>query len=115
MDKLEQEIYRLECSHINPDVRVSAEKLGKVLDDEFYEFGSSGGVLLRAQYNRDHALTPDWMKIKNFRMHVLGEGAVLTTYRIENHTTGRNTNRSSVWRKRPDGWRLFFHQGTVTE
>lgn len=114
MDKLENEIYELECRHISPDVRTSREKLAEVLDDEFYEFGSSGGVILRSEYDGDHPLNPDHMELSEFKMHQLGEEAVLTTYRIENKTTGKNTNRSSVWKKRKDGWKLFFHQGTVT-
>lgn len=115
MKGLEEEIYALECKHISPDVRVASAKLGEVLDDEFYEFGSSGGVILRQEYEGDHSLAPDHMEIYNFKMHPLGDAAVLTTYRIENKTTGRNTNRSSVWKKRPTGWKLFFHQGTISE
>lgn len=115
MDKLEREIYELECRHIAPDVRTSKTKLAEVLDDEFYEFGSSGGLILRSEYDEDHPLSPDHMELSDFKMHQLGEEAVLTTYRIENKTTGRNTNRSSVWKKRTDGWRLFFHQGTVAK
>lgn len=113
MKELEREIYELECRHIAPDVRTSQEKLGEVLDDEFYEFGSSGGVIVRSEYDGDHPLDPDHMELSHFRFHQLGDEAVLTTYRIENKTTGRNTNRSSVWKKRANGWKLFFHQGTV--
>ena len=115
MDTLEQEIYKLECRHISPEVRISGVKLGEVLDDDFYEFGSSGGVLLRSEYDGDSPLAPDDMQIYDFQMHKLGDAAVLTTYRIENRTTGRNSNRSSVWRKKHTGWKLFFHQGTVTK
>jgi hypothetical protein len=31
-----------------------------------------------------------------------------------NHTAEKKTLRSSIWRKREEKWRLFFHQGTVT-
>ena len=46
MDKmdLEKELYALEMSHIHPGTRISREKLGGVLDDSFFEFGSSGAV-----------------------------------------------------------------------
>ena len=115
MKRLEEEIYELECSHISPDVRTSSAKLGEVLDDEFYEFGTSGGIILRSEYDGDHPLAPDHMELYDFQMHPLGDEAVLTTYRIENKTTGRNTNRSSVWKKRSNGWKLFFHQGTIAE
>ena len=114
MSELEKEIYALECSHLQPDVRVSKDKLGEVLDKDFYEFGSSGRITRRADYDSDHPLTPDVMEISDFTFHQLGDGAVLTTYRIDNKTTGRITIRSSVWKKRNSGWKLFFHQGTVS-
>lgn len=114
MGELEKEIFELECSHLQPDVRVSGEKLGNVLDDEFYEFGSSGRITFRSDYEEDNSLTPDRMEISEFQMHELGPEAVLTTYRIFNETSGRRTNRSSVWKKRGTEWKLFFHQGTVS-
>ncbi len=109
-----KEIFTLECSHIDPDVRVSAEKLGEVLDDEFFEFGSSGGVIKRSDFKSERPLSPDPMEITFFKMHELGPHAVLTTYQLHNQKTGRVTNRSSVWKKRQNGWKLFFHQGTVS-
>ena len=115
MGELEKEIFRLECSHLQPDVRVSGEKMGEVLDQEFYEFGSSGRITFRSDYEEDDALTPDRMEISDFQMHELGPEVVLTTYRIFNEASGRRTNRSSVWKKRDTGWKLFFHQGTFSE
>ncbi|QHJ69512.1 DUF4440 domain-containing protein [Planococcus halotolerans] len=115
MNDLKREIYELECRHISPDVRTSKVKLAEVLDDEFYEFGSSGGIIQRWEYDGDHPLSPDHMELSEFKIHQLGKEAVLTTYRIENKTTGKNTNRSSVWKKRENGWKLFFHQGTVAK
>ncbi|MGI2328585.1 DUF4440 domain-containing protein [Planococcus sp. YIM B11945] len=114
MEKLEKEIYALECAHLQPDVRVSQQKLKEVLDDEFLEFGSSGRVWVLTDYEKDHALSPDLLEISEFRMHELGPEAVLTTYRIHNRTSGKKTLRSSVWKKRSTGWKLFFHQGTVS-
>lgn len=114
MDKLAKEIFALECSHLQPEVRVSAEKLAEVLDDDFFEFGSSGGVIKRSDYDRDHTLNPEPMQITAFTMYELGPAAVLTTYQIHNQRTGKVTNRSSVWKKRQNGWKLFFHQGTVS-
>lgn len=114
MENLEEEIFKLECSHIHPDVRTSKEKLGEVLDDEFLEIGSSGRITVRTDYNEDHSLTPDDMELTDFQMHPLAQDTVLTTYRIFNKTTGRKTLRSSIWKKRATGWKLFFHQGTPT-
>lgn len=112
---LEEELYRLECSHLEPDVRVSKAKLGEVLDEAFFEFGSSGKVWKRSDYDGDHALEPDNMEITKFQVHPLGTEAVLTTYQILNKTRNLQSLRSSIWRKREDGWKLYFHQGTPTE
>lgn len=114
MENLVEEIYDLECSHLRPEVRISAEKLDKVLDEEFFEFGSSGGLIKRSYYKKDNSLNPDPMEIRFFALHELGPGAVLTTYQLHNQKSGRVTNRSSVWRKQQTGWKLFFHQGTVS-
>lgn len=115
MKELEKEIFELECSHIQPNVRVSKEKLGEVLDDEFFEFGSSGKVWKRSDYNENHSLSPDEMEISGFKMDELGPEAMLATYRIFNKTTGASSIRSSVWKKRETGWKLFFHQGTLSQ
>lgn len=114
MDKLKEEIYVLECSHLKPEYWVSTNKLSEVLDDEFFEFGSSGGLIKRRDFEGDFPSTPDPMDINFFEMHELGPDAVLTTYQLTNHKTGKLTNRSSVWKKRQNGWKLFFHQGTVS-
>ncbi|MBZ5200716.1 DUF4440 domain-containing protein [Planomicrobium chinense] len=115
MKELEKKIFELECSHIQPDVRISKEKLGEILDDGFFEFGSSGKVWKRSDYDTDHSLSPDRMEISSFRMEELGPEAVLTTYQIFNKTTGISSLRSSVWKKREAGWKLFFHQGTRSD
>ncbi|WKA58801.1 DUF4440 domain-containing protein [Planococcus shenhongbingii] len=115
MEGLEKEIFKLECSHLQPDVRVSKQKLGEVLDEEFFEFGSSGKVWRRRDYDTNHPLTPDRMEISEFALHILGPEAVLTTYRLQNHTSGKVSLRSSIWKNRGSGWKLFFHQGTLSE
>ena len=113
MEDLKQQIYRLECSHLKPEVRSSKEKIGAVLDDGFFEIGSSGYMIYRADIEGDHALSTDPLTISDFQLHELGPEAVLTTYKIVNEQSGRETLRSSVWKKRASGWRLFFNQGTV--
>lgn len=114
MEELTKAIYTLECSHLQPEVRTSIEKLAEVLDNEFFEFGSSGGIIKRSDYDEDHMLDPDPMEIKHFVLHELGPAAVLTTYQLYNRKTRKVTNRSSVWKRREGGWKLFFHQGTLS-
>lgn len=113
MNDLHQQIYQLECRHLKPEVRRSQEKISQVLDNEFFEIGSSGYMIFRADIGAGHALSTDPLTISDFQLHVLGPEAVLTTYMIVNEQSGQKTLRSSVWKKRVEGWRLFFHQGTV--
>ena len=51
-----------------------------------------------------------------FEARQIGSDVVLLTYRtaVRDRHTGRTTwtLRSSLWRRRDDGWQLVFHQGT---
>ena len=44
---------------------------------------------------------------------LLAPGIVHVTY-VSDHA-GRRARRSSVWRLTDDGWRVYFHQGTLTD
>jgi hypothetical protein len=109
-----QTFYELECMHLKPEVRTSAIELSNILADDYVEFGSSGRVWKREDYSDNHVLSPDVFEISHFHVDVLSPDCVLTTYHLMNHTEGKKTLRSSIWRKREEKWRLFFHQGTVT-
>ncbi|WP_379968885.1 DUF4440 domain-containing protein [Ectobacillus sp. sgz5001026] len=113
-DELKQIIYHLECSHLKPNVRVSAEKLSTILADDYFEFGTSGHIWRRSDYAGDHPLSPDRFVISNFDIHLLAPDCVLTTYHILNETKAVSTLRSSIWRNSNGTWKLFFHQGTKT-
>lgn len=109
-----QTFYDLECSHLKSEIRTSAKELSNILADDYVEFGSSGTVWKRKDYNHNHALSPDVFEISHFHIDVLSPDCVLTTYHLMNHTAEKKTLRSSIWRKREEKWRLFFHQGTAT-
>lgn len=107
-------IKQLEESHLIPEVRSSPEELAQLLADDFLEFGSSGKKMNKNDCLTG-GLTQDKMSLHDFRVHSLGTSSVLTTYRIHNHTKNRHTLRSSIWKFMNGRWRLYFHQGTVTE
>lgn len=106
---------KLEKSHLAAENRQSAERLLNILDDEFFEFGSSGGVHLRSEFDGDTVLGADDYRISRFEARELGPESVLTLYLLENRTTETWSHRSSIWKKRQDGWKLYFHQGTRTD
>ncbi|WP_096155326.1 MULTISPECIES: nuclear transport factor 2 family protein [Bacillus] len=109
-----EQIKRLEESHLNIEVRSSTEELDKILSDDFFEIGSSGKKI----YKKDcltNGLSLDEMSLHDFEFCPLAPGVVLTTYLVHNKTKNRNTLRSSIWKLIDGKWKLYFHQGTVTD
>jgi hypothetical protein len=115
VENVREQFLNLEKSHLSPDTRQSNQKISEVLDDEFFEFGSSGGITKRSDFDGDGSLNDDDYCITAFEVRPLGPEAVLTFYLLENRTTGIWSHRSSVWKKRQGGWKLYFHQGTKTD
>ena len=58
-----------------------------------------------------HAKLP----LRDFAVHQISNDVVLVTYISEvQYETLEVGNRSSLWFKTQDGWKLKFHQGTPT-
>jgi hypothetical protein len=98
-------------------VRQSPEEAGVLLHPDFFEFDPSGrrwdrraviAELARQQVPAGQEAVADVSEVNGIR---LSEDVVFVTY-ISEDRDGRY-NRSSVWRKSRDGWRLYFHQGTM--
>ncbi|MGM0898433.1 MAG: DUF4440 domain-containing protein [Bacillota bacterium] len=115
MDNLNKQFLELENSHLAPVARGENRRMAEILDDEFFEFGISGGVCRRSDFDRGHPLSEDEYHIYRFEVKPLGPESVLTIYVLENRTTGIWSHRSSVWKNSRGGWKLFFHQGTKTD
>ncbi|WP_279620439.1 DUF4440 domain-containing protein [Priestia megaterium] len=79
-----QTFYELECVHLKSEVRTSAKELSNILADDYVEFGSSGTVWKRKDYNNNHVLSPDVFEISHFHIDVLSPECVLTTYHLMN-------------------------------
>jgi hypothetical protein len=85
------------------------------LHPDFAEFGRSG-----RRYDRTEALgvpVPDFVaELDEIDVATIGDGVALLTYRSAFHLVGDEVeeyaNRTSVWVRLRDGWRLRFHQGT---
>lgn len=87
----------------------------RVLSPDFFEFGRSGRV-----YTREETLGGSREEIKariplkDFKIRPISENVVQVTY-VSEVTYGDEVevgNRSSIWVKTPEGWKLRFHQGT---
>jgi len=104
----------LENKLLDPTVRQSPAELGRLLADEFVEFGSSGNVYRK----KDCAsgIPTVRVDISDFQAKLLAPGLALVTYRAFNHEPSRPhlayTLRSSIWKLSGGQWRMIFHQGT---
>jgi hypothetical protein len=119
-DSWAEQIRALEESHLRPEVRRSPEAMGRLLAEDFVEFGKSGTIHAdRARIIESLRDAPSVrMSLSGFRARLLAPGVVLTTYRVENLDEARpdraHSLRSSVWKRMDGRWQLLFHQGTPT-
>ena len=109
-----KELRELEESLWTAKTRFDREYMNSILSPGFFEFGRSGRI-----YKREETINVSPQEInaalplKNFQVHPVSDDVVIVTY-ISEVTYGEleSGNRSSVWLKTSDGWKLQFHQGT---
>ncbi|WP_034262221.1 DUF4440 domain-containing protein [Actinospica robiniae] len=101
---------------LDPGVRASAALSSQLLDPEFVEFGASGTrwdlPSILAMMSSESPSTEPPIEVSEMSGTVLAPGVVHLTYLSDG--AGRRARRSSIWRQTPKGWRLYFHQGTLT-
>ena len=112
-------IRALEESLLERRVRQSADVLGRLLADDFVEFGSSGRVFDRAAVIESLAGEADVaFATSHFHVARLAPDVLLATYRVSATVPGesepRRSLRSSVWIHRSGRWQIRLHQGTPT-
>ncbi|MER6026245.1 DUF4440 domain-containing protein [Streptomyces sp. NPDC001851] len=101
---------------LDPEVRASPARVLELLDPEFTEIGASGrrwdveSILTVTSGGSVSPVSP--VKVSDMSGVVLAPGVVHVTYFAENQ--GRRAWRSSLWRLTATGWRLYFHQATLT-
>jgi len=97
---------------LDPAVRVAGAD--RLLHPGFVEVGASGRRWSRAEILEamagDLSLTGEHVTTADWRGERLGPDVVHLTYRTR--VGERSARRSSVWRRTPAGWQLWFHQGT---
>jgi hypothetical protein len=111
----------LEEELLRPEVRSSADRVGRLLAEDFMEFGSSGGAYDKAQVIeslRQEAPDPAvQVQLTDFSARQLAPGVVLVTYRTVRRggaEPDRHRLRSSIWKLVDERWQMVFHQGTPT-
>jgi hypothetical protein len=86
--------------------------------DEFWEVGASG-----RRYSREFVLntldsrvadpSEDQWQTHDFHCLEISQDNFLLTYTLSQGN--RQTRRSTIWRRVPEGWNILFHQGTLVE
>lgn len=105
----------LEEELLKPEVRQSEERLNQLLADDFQEIGSSGRLFDKQDVlDRLPSEKPPKMILSNFSGRELAKDVALTTYSVHHQDKEKYTLRSSIWKKDTSGWRMTFHQGTIT-
>jgi len=109
------ELRVLEESLWKTETRFDRAYMESILAPDFFEFGRSG-----KRYTRDEILDMKAEEIRvelphqDFQVHAVGKGTFLVTYMSKvTYDELEVANRSSLWQKTKDGWKLQFHQGTA--
>ncbi|RKL65398.1 DUF4440 domain-containing protein [Salipaludibacillus neizhouensis] len=110
---LKEHLKELEMRHTGLEVRQSLEELDNILDDDFFEIGSSGYMFDKKECLESGVVLTE-MSLHNYEIYPLSSDLVLSTYFIVDKTRNRNTLRSSIWKLIDDRWKLYFHQGTIS-
>ena len=113
-----EQLLRLEESLWRAESRFDGQLMEQTLASDFFEFGRSGRV-----YKREETLSIPAQPINaklplpKFDARLIAADVALVTYMSEVTYGNVNevANRSSIWSRVPNGWKLRFHQGTPVE
>jgi ribonuclease HI len=98
-----------------PATRFDREWMDRHVTDDVVEFGQSGRVYDKAAMLEPMSGEIDVvLPLPEFSVAEIAPDVALITYRSV-WTIGEevlHTNRTSIWIRTGDGWRLRFHQGT---
>jgi hypothetical protein len=113
-------LHQLEEELLKPEVRRSPERVGRLLADEFVEFGSSGHAYDKAQIiealKQETHDPAGSIVLAEFAARRLAPEVILITYRTVGRagpeTPPSSRLRSSIWKRIDGQWQMVFHQGT---
>ena len=116
---LSRTLQRLEAARTDAWLKRDGAALAALLDDDFIEINVLGR-LTRATVLGDlfPRLTLVSLDGSDFRVVPVGEGAAVLTYacsetvRVDGREISGRFHVASLWRRRPDGWRLALWQIT---
>ncbi|WP_432331893.1 DUF4440 domain-containing protein [Agrobacterium rosae] len=114
------EIRQLEESLWIAETRFDVVLMSKLFAKDFFEFGRSGRtydrveMLIEARPGQTIRAT---IPLLNFHARQLSPEIVQATYvsEVAYGDDVERANRSSIWSRNGDGWKLRFHQGTPVD
>lgn len=98
------------------ETRFDSRWMDEVLAPDFFEFGRSGRVYGRQDTLETEAQPIDAeLPLADFRVRLLDSNIAQVTYvsAVTYDGVQELANRSSIWSRTENGWRLRFHQGTA--
>ena len=111
LEALEEGLWRAET-------RFDRAWMEGVLAPDFFEFGRSGRIYSREDTLNIPAQPIDArLPLRGFDVRLLSPGVAQATYTSAVTYRGEEqlANRSSIWLRTEDGWRLLFHQTTAVQ
>lgn len=110
LQALEESLWRAET-------RFDDARMGRLFAEDFLEFGRSGRIYTRDEMLLGNGATTEIeavLPLPEFRIRKLSDEIyqVLYVSKVRYGATLEIGNRSSLWRRKTDGWELCFHQGT---
>lgn len=99
------------------ETRYNSELMEQCFAPDFIEFGCSGRTYSRAEMlvmPKTQTEIQATIPLPDFRARHLSPDLVQITYisEVRHGDTLERANRSSIWSRFSDGWKLRFHQGT---
>jgi len=110
---------QLEESLWRSKTRFDNDYMERILATDFFEFEKSGKRFRRSEMlfcPGDFSEFKAKLPLSNFNARYLADMIVQTTYISEviYDDAIQYANRSSIWTRQSDGWKLRFHQGAPT-
>ncbi len=109
------ELRTLEDGMWRRETRGDASWMAAHVTDDFLEFGRSGRTYDRTAVVDVSDVEPFTAELSDIDVSILADDVALLTYRSAFHrgdVGSEFANRSSLWVRTEDGWRMRFHQGT---
>ena len=112
-----EELRRREPIFHTPEFGANASDFDRTMADDYWEVGASGRrysrrVVLDALAENPplDAASAGWRSCDH-ALRRLGPDTYLFTYTLRQGE--RLTRRATIWQSTPEGWRIFYHQGTI--